>query len=141
MGSRRWYDIPLTAAESVAAERELTVFLGRDTIQLSVLSTAVRLTPPLPPQLSVPLQLNLTDSWKLRRESRIITRRALFSWPCSWDLPRARRCRLASTTWRQELTLVHFSAQREHNFVGYVGCMISPQSIRQGDTERCDQMA
>jgi hypothetical protein len=25
------------------------------------------------------------------------------------------------------------------HFVGYVGCMISPQSIRQGDTGRCDQ--
>ena len=44
-----------------------------------------------------------------------------------------------TTGWRQGLTLVHFSAQRKHICVGYVGCMISPQSIRQGDTERRDQ--
>jgi hypothetical protein len=25
------------------------------------------------------------------------------------------------------------------HFVGYVGCMMFPQSIRQGDTGRCDQ--
>jgi hypothetical protein len=38
----------------------------------------------------------------------------------------------------QGLTL-HFSAQRKHVRVGYVGCMIIPQSIRQGDTGRCGQ--
>jgi len=34
---------------------------------------------------------------------------------------------------RQGRTLVYFSAHR------YVGCMISPKSIEQGDTGRCDQ--
>jgi hypothetical protein len=40
------------------------------------------------------------------------------------------------------LTLVHFTAQRKHilwDSVGYVGCIISPQSIELGDTGRCDQ--
>jgi len=40
---------------------------------------------------------------------------------------------------RQGLTLVHFSAQHKHVLWDNVGCMIIPQSIRQGDTGRCDQ--
>jgi hypothetical protein len=41
-------------------------------------------------------------------------------------------------TARQGLTLVHFSAQRKHILLDTMGCMISPQSITQGDTGRCE---
>jgi hypothetical protein len=34
---------------------------------------------------------------------------------------------------------LHLSCSMLAHFVGYVGCMIFPQSIRQGDTRRCDQ--
>jgi len=39
----------------------------------------------------------------------------------------------------QGLTLVHLSARRKHILWDTVGCMISPQSVRQGDMGRCDQ--
>ena len=39
---------------------------------------------------------------------------------------------------RQGLTLLQFTAQRKHIFMGYVGCMNFPQSIRQMDTGRCE---
>jgi len=45
----------------------------------------------------------------------------------------------AATAVVQGLTLVHICSSAYAHVVGSVGCMIVPQSIRQGDTGRCDQ--
>ena len=44
----------------------------------------------------------------------------------------------AHGTWAGAYTRPSFGSTKVHS-VGYVGCMISPQSMRQGDTWRCDR--